>query len=198
MADETDRLYDLRDEFDLARQRFRHGAETEDRGEAADPSGTVRVECVRSELTILVRISNDWAHDLEPESLGSVIVATYAEIGYKALGAWSEAVISESGDERVTPLSPRGGTVAARVEQALTAGAERPSLDEVMANISELIGQLGSAFAAATTAVADRATAQYDGSTYAGHVTATVNGEGELVRIALSPSWARRTSGSGY
>ncbi|MGX1933269.1 YbaB/EbfC family nucleoid-associated protein [Microbacterium resistens] len=197
MTDDIDRLYDLRDEIDLGRQRFAQGTPPEDEGEASDPSGAIRVVARRSENHIRVHLGDRWEDAHEPEALGAAIVATYAQIAYAALGAWGESVAEAPEPTRATPLPPLGSSVASRVEDAFAAGAERPDIHAVMHNVTEILQQLSAGFAEAAEAVGHRATAEYDGSTYGGHVTATVNGAGHLVRLVLSPQWLGRTRASG-
>jgi DNA-binding protein YbaB len=194
MADEADYVYDLRDEFDREAQRLTppEGAPSLT---AEDESGVIRVEWERDSGALWVTVTEGWRAAYGEDGLGAAIIATVSAIGAGETAAWAEQLPDEDGI-RTRPLTPVHDTPTGRFAEKLRERSGEIDLDVVTSRLFEVLGEIADGVDGALDLVRARVDEEIAGSTFAGNVTAVVNGVGNPVRIEFSTRWLRTASAS--
>ncbi|MBT0993259.1 hypothetical protein KIN34_03015 [Cellulomonas sp. DKR-3] len=195
MTDPREDLAELRESIDVSTQRYEEAVRAAGPVTGADPSGTVQVRIDAQGAPQDVVVRDGWATHHGAAGLGAAVLEAYGSAGAERARLWGEATV-QSLDEpapRARPAATGVESLTDRLRELAAQSGDRVDVRRSIDELTELLRTVNSRLDTAFDQVAERAAAEHEGRSAAGHVTAAVNGAGVLVRVEADEQWAART-----
>lgn len=193
MSFDVDGIFDLRDEFDRQSQRYEAAARAATASSASDASGSIGVSYDAAELTLTLTVRHGWQSSYHPSELGPAIVQTVAVLAGERLKQWTESVgeSSEAPAPQTRPIAPSSRSVAAHMQDAVTAAGDSFDVTTAMSELMAMLQEVNAGIESVMTIAKQRAQAEHVGKSASGKVTATVDGSGTLTSLVFDENWLR-------
>ncbi len=156
--------------------------------DATSENGGVRVS-INSDSTLdRVEVRDGWRREAEPETLGSLILATMGVAFGEQFGRWAE-LAPDAMERPVASVPPRPTSVGATPPRG-AAG------DRLIADALRSEGGLRGAMEELKESLQVAAAHTVEGHDRGGHATATADGQGNVVGLTFDTDWLESASGA--
>lgn len=191
----TNDQHELRDQIDVAAQRFERGArQGRDRYSGSSSNDAVTVELNREGRMVLVRVSPSWQDTLAPSELGGAILDALSAAQGSRLEEWGQEA-EEAADEdlRARSLPVFEEDLATRLADRLPQASSPEEVEATLQTMATMLREVRESVRTARRDLTDVLESTVRGvSDTTRKVEVTVQGTGEIADIRLDPAWLER------
>lgn len=193
MTDEArDRIDDIRDSADVDAQVFE---QLKDAGpsQGSDGTGSVTVDLDTEGKLAGISVDPDWKRSLRDTELAPAVLEAYQEAVTKRLEKWGETIErAEADPPRPRPRPGMSETVAGQLLERLQQSGASVDDERAMHKLMDMLDEVEGALQEADSDAAAMAGTEVSARSGSGHVTATVSGSGDPVRLEFDLRWLER------
>jgi hypothetical protein len=172
MSDEAERLYQLRDEFDIEAQRQEIARDAATTSIAEDEFRTIEVELVDGVPAVTVR--DGWKQRRDATELGSDIMGVVLSLGLKRLEESQQAAPDTAPRARPTPSV--GATPAGLAQTAIDQRGDELDPSVLLGRLTSMIDTIASGMEETMRTLVERGSVATEAESLPGHVTAELRG----------------------
>ncbi|GAB3409687.1 hypothetical protein GCM10027515_28800 [Schumannella luteola] len=197
LSDDTERIYELRDEVSRTGQAYEDAASRPLPEAVSDESGSIGVN-IDTDGAYVVTIGDGWNSAYEPGELAEGVVQTLQAFGLARVEGWASNLDSALDEERRnTPIPPLDDTLASQVKASLdgdldSARETERILENLLGFLEDVEANLDSTF----DIVSQRGARTGAASTETRNVSVEVTAGGDVRSLQLDEDWLSRSSGA--